>query len=277
MDSYKVNDELIPGVEFDTLNFNTLGEEITSRLNEFNNAPSTVSEAQFSWTDPSENFSGVETTWDYQPWQVATEQDAAQFDTAETIEPTMATYTRSYTPEYLNNIWYPQTNFQGSGTPAFQSAVSDGIEHGASDIEEIEVTSDMIEGTEVAAEASMGPLALLAVASAGMQQAFGAISNSKSAQFNSNAQMAYQDSMANGHGIGFQALAAENLSNAFNASHQYTEEANILSALMGPVGAAIGSVLPVSSPAGLDTFTATTASGEQANAQAPDVISMDTT
>lgn len=120
--------------------------------------------------------------------------------------------------------------------------------------------SSIVEGTEIAQEATEATTgAATALESVGgpstmlmqLGQSLGYLmTNAITTGNNSNAQMAYNTAINQGHGYGYDTVAQNNLATAQANNNVRGTMGNLLSFALGPVGAAIGGLLPnaVSAP-----------------------------
>lgn len=179
------------------------------------------------------------------------------------------------------NINEPVTNTETSLDPQQFETIEDptlpitSLEPATSAINE---TAQVAETAEVVSESALssalGPAAMVAQA---IGQGFNALNQGRTSDMQAQNQTNYASAMANGHGIGYQSVAMTNLANSNNAAAHYQMYSNLMTSILGPTGGLIASLTPTNAFASDNTtsFTATTASGEQTNAQSVSVVDGD--
>lgn len=128
------------------------------------------------------------------------------------------------------------------------------------------------------AEAVSDPILLPVLMANQMLSGIGdAIASSKISDFNSQAYINYGNAMFNGHGIGYQSIANQNLQNSLNASNQYGTTTRLAGSIFGPAGALVSAFLSPNdfNSAPVTSYTVQTASGVDVNAQSASNINAD--
>lgn len=217
--------------------------------------------------------------------QMATERDVSTTEQASTLtfgedpitsqEPTVSDVSNEFVPTEetaktfnWDLVWNPAQCFATDS----QATIED-LAQTAGSIPISEVTSDMVEATAVTADIASGGIAIAgqAIASA-LSGLTTAITGNRIQDTNIQAQQTYNNAMNNGHGIGFQNVAQNNLMNSYSASANFKGYADTMTSLLGPFGGLIAAMSPMDTPTVDTTFMANTASGEEVNAQDENTI-----
>lgn len=195
---------------------------------------------------------------------------------SEIIQPSIHTSWNSSSASSLDTISSNEPDpIASEELPAPISEVSEAASSASKITEDVGEASEALEiGEDVA---SGGILLPATIAAQMLDSGFNAINEGKATSMNTDAQQNYTNTIGTGHGIGYQTVAADNLSMANQNASNFQTYSKAMTSIMGPLGGFIASLTPTSAFATTpsDTYTANTVSGEQVNAQAPDIVQSD--
>nr|QIC52835.1 MAG: hypothetical protein [Apple picorna-like virus 1] len=136
-----------------------------------------------------------------------------------------------------------------------------------------EVGEEAIETGEIAGETALDIVDPLMIVGQVAQATGNAISGAEDQSMMVQARNDYTNAMTNGHGIGYQSIAEQNLNNAQNAVGQHSTLTTALQAF-GPAGALISALIGPSAfqSSPVTSYMAPTTSGNMEDTQDPSVI-----